>query len=75
MVRIPGFHCCDAGSTPGGGTEIQQDVRSGKKKKKIILEHIIRGRGEESGESVTWESKTRECHDIDKKVKCRRKSD
>ena len=46
-----------------------------KKKKKIILEHIIRGRGEESGESVTWESKTRECQDIDKKVKCRRKSD
>ena len=24
VVRIPGFHCCDAGSIPGGGTEIQQ---------------------------------------------------
>ena len=30
MVRIPGFHCCDAGSIPGGGTEIQQ------KKKKLF---------------------------------------
>ena len=74
MVRIPGFHCCDAGCIPGGGTEIQQDVQSGQKKK-FILEHVIRGRGEESGESVTWKSKTRECQDIDKKVKCRRKSD
>ena len=69
VVRIPGFHCCDAGSIPGGGTEIQQ------KKKKIIFKHAVRGRGEESGESVIWESKTRECQDIDKKVKCCRKVD
>lgn len=40
-----------------------------------IFEHTIRGRGEESGESVMWESKTRECQDIDKKVKRSRKSD
>ena len=48
---------------------------SKKKKKKIFFKHAIRGRGEESGESVMWESKTRECQDIDKKVKCGRKSD
>ena len=46
-----------------------------RKKNIYIFEYTIRGRGEESGESVMWESKTRECQDIDKKVKCGRKSD
>ena len=46
-----------------------------RKKYIYIFEYTIRGRGEESGESVMWESKTRECQDIDKKVKCGRKSD
>lgn len=44
VVRIPGFHCCDAGSIPGGGTEIQQDVRSGQKKKNYFRTRNQRGR-------------------------------
>ena len=52
-----------------------EELRFSKKKKKFFFKHAIRGRGEESGETVMWESKTRECQDIDKKVKCGTKSD
>ena len=47
MVRIPGFHCCDAGSIPGGGTEIQQ------KKKKLFSNPQSEGE-EKNQEKVSY---------------------
>ena len=47
VVRIPGFHCCDAGSIPGGGTEIQQ------KKKKLFSNTQSEGE-EKNQEKVSY---------------------